>query len=217
MIPPRGILSRVPRLAGLASVCSLVALLVINLASADSPWPTPPPAPLAPQPRIESDITPVPVPAVPGATSTVIQPISQGPVPLIPPLNSTTFDTQGHLKITIEDGSLDRTIQLTYAPVPADQAPSPIRLQQLVTVFDLKSFDAQGREIQSELLRPWIVEVPVSRLPAVSVDPSRLVLARFEEGRWAPLVTSYFRDDNVLVARILKAGRFAILAESRPI
>ena len=57
--------------------------------------------------------------------------------------------------------------------------------------------------------------MPVNELPGPT-DPKSLLFARFEEGRWMPLVTSYFRDDGVLVARILKTGRFAIIEDQTP-
>jgi len=43
-----------------------------------------------------------------------------------------------------------------------------------------------------------------------------LLFARYEEGRWLPQVTSYFRNDNLPVSRILQTGRFDILAELGP-
>lgn len=207
---------RVGGIIALVALSGLVTLLIINLVSADSPWPTPPPAPLVTRPKFEGNITPVDVPPVAGAVSSVIQPILQDFLPAIPPLNRVTFHSPDSLKVTIEAGSLDRTIQLIYVPVPLDQAVRPDRLQRLLRVFDLKPYDHRGREFQPELRRPWIMEVPVSKLPGPTGDPSRLLFARFEGGRWVPLVTSYFRDDNVLVARILETGRFAILAEIPP-
>ena len=215
MTLPHALRSPAMRLVALVALCGLAALFIISLASADPVWPTPPPAPAASSPRIDSEITRVEVPL--GATSSVIQPILQGIIPAIPPLVSTIFEAPEHLKVTIEAGSLPRTIQLTYEPLQLDQAPDPARLQRLVRVFDLKSYDYQGREFQPDLLRPWIIEVPLDKLPGPLGDVSRLVFARFEDGRWTPLVTSLRRDDNVLVSRILKTGQFAILAELRPI
>lgn len=216
-IPPFSPVPRSPWTPrALATIGGLVALVITSLASADTPWPTPPPAPAAPFPSIESNIAPVAVPQVAGAAFSVVQPLPQLSIPAIPPLLNTTFEAPGHLTVIIEAGSLDRTIQLTYAPVPVDQVLQPGRLQRLVRAFDLKSYDHRGREFQPELSRPWIMQVPVSRLPGPFGDPARLIFVTLEEGRWVPLVTSYYRDNNVLVARILKGGRFAILAELRP-
>ena len=161
---------------------------------------------------VERAITPVVAPPVAGAVVRVIHPLPQSGIPAIPPLPSTTFDVAGHLKITIDAGSLDRTIQLMYVPVAPDQATRPDRLQKVVWAFDLKAYDARGREFQPTLRRPWVLQVSVDQLPNKGGDPRQLLYARYEEGRWLPQVTSYYRNDNVLVFRILHTGRFAILA-----
>jgi hypothetical protein len=200
----------------LITLCGVVGLLIISLASADSPWPTPPPAPPALPPTVERVTTPVVAPPVAGAVVRVIHPLPQGAIPAIPPLPATIFEAAGTLKITIEAGSLDRTIQLTYAPVAPDQAANPGRFQKVVWAFDLKSYDARGREFQPTLRRPWVLQVPVAQIPGNPGDPRQLLFARYEDGRWLPQVTSYFRSDNLLVSRILQTGRFAILAELGP-
>jgi hypothetical protein len=123
------------------------------------------------------------------------------------------------VKITIEAGSLDRTIQLVYVPVAPDHPSAegrPGRFQRVVWAFDLKSYDARGREFQPILRRPWVLQVSVAQIPGNPGDPRQLLFALYEEGRWLPQVTSYFRSDNVLVSRILQTGRFAILAELEP-
>jgi hypothetical protein len=103
-----------------------------------------------------------------------------------------------------------------YAPVAPDQSSSPGRFQRVVWVFDLKSYDARGREFQPTLRRPWVLQVSVAQIPGNPGDPRQLLFARYEEGRWLPQVTNYFRNDNLLVSRILQTGRFAILAELGP-
>lgn len=200
----------------LVTLCGVAGLLIVGLASADSPWPTPPPAPPAPPPTVERVIAPVVAPPVAGAVVRVIHPLPLGAIPAIPPLPSTTFEGSGAVKITIEAGSLDRTIQLMYVPLAPDQAASPGRSQKVVWAFDLKSYDARGREFQPNLRRPWVLQVPVAQIPGNSGDPRQLLFARYEDGSWLPQVTSYFPSDNVLVSRILQTGRFAILAEAGP-
>jgi hypothetical protein len=61
--------------------------------------------------------------------------------------------------------------------------------------------------------RPLVLEVSVDDLTSFADDPTRLLFARFEAGRWLPLVTAYFRTENRLVVRILEVGRFAVLVE----
>ena len=97
--------------------------------------------------------------------------------------------------------------------MPLDQAERADPLQRVVKVFDLKTYDHRGKEFQPEIHRPWVMEVPVNRLPGPTGDPSRLIFARYDGGRWVPLVTSYFRYDNMLVSLILVTGRFAVLSE----
>ncbi|MCI0789081.1 MAG: hypothetical protein J4O11_11210 [Chloroflexi bacterium] len=184
---------------------------------ADPGWPTPPPAPKAPEPVIAADIVPVALPSALGGILWQVQPLPQKRIPSIPPVNSDTYETPGYLKITIEAGTLAQTIQLAYLPEPRDAAPPPHRLQKLVEVFDLAAYDHQGRQIDPAFRRPWILEVSVGDLPDFIGDPGRLIFARLEGDRWLPMVTNYFRQDNVLIARIISTGRFAILEESPPV
>lgn len=188
-----------------------------SAALAGPPWPVPPPAPKAPQPMVTTDIVPVELPPALGAILWVVQPLAQGRIPSIPPVNSDTYETPDYLKVTIEAGTLAQTIQLTYVREPRDAAPPPHRLQKLVEVFDLTAYDPQGQRIDPEFRRPWILEVSVGDLPDFIGDPGRLMFARLEGDRWLPMVTNYFRQDKVLVARIISTGRFAILEESSPV
>ena len=132
-------------------------------------------------------------------------------------MKSDTYATPGYLKITIEAGTLAETIQLTYVREPRDAAPPPHRLQKLVEVFDLAAYDHQGQQIDPAFRRPWILEVSLDDLPSFLGDPGRLIFARLEGDRWLPMVTNYFRQGNVLIARIISTGRFAILEESPPV
>ncbi len=184
---------------------------------ADPGWPTPPPAPKARQPVITVDIAPVELPPALGAILWEVQPLPQRGIPSIPPVNSDTYETPGYLKISIEAGTLAETIQLTYVPIQREAAPPPHRLQKLVDVFDLTAYDHQGQQLEPTFRRPWILEVSVRDLPNFTGDPGRLELAKLEGDRWLPMVTNYFRQENVLVARIISTGRFAILEESPPV
>ena len=180
-------------------------------------WPTPPPAPPAEPPVFQSVVSPVDFPLVNGATRWEVQPIPQQSIPVIPPVAGDTLEVPKQVRLIIEAGALDRTTQLTYVPLAADAAPQPLPLQKLVKAFDLRSFDHDGREFAPEMRRPWLLSVSVGDLDPTSGDPSRLVFARFQDGRWLPLVTSYLRETNVLEVRILSTGRFAIIAEQPPV
>lgn len=183
---------------------------------ADPPWPIPPPAPRAPEPLINTDIVPVDLSSTLGGVLWTVQPRPQGRIPSIPPVESDTYETPGYLKVTIEAGTLLQTIQLTYTRERQDAATPPHRLQNLIDVFDLTAYDYQGREFEPSFRRPWILEVSVSDLPRFTVEPDRLLFSKLEGDRWVPLVTNYFRQNNVLIARIISTGRFAILEESPP-
>lgn len=184
---------------------------------ADPGWPTPPPAPKAAEPVIAADIVPAELPSALGGILWEVQPRPQMRIPSIPPVNSDTYETSGYLRITIEAGTLAETIQLTYVREPRNAAPPPHRLQRLVEVFDLAAYDHQGHRIDPAFRRPWILEVSLGDLPNFIGDPGRLIFARLEGDRWLPMVTNYFRQGNVLIARIISTGRFAILEESPPV
>ena len=188
-----------------------------STALAERPWPIPPPAPKFPQPVVATNIVPVELPPALGGILWEAQPLPQKRIPSIPPVNSETYETPGYLKITIEAGTLAQTIQLTYVREPREGAPPPHRLQKLVEVFDLTAYDYQGQQLDPEFRRPWILEVSLGDLPNFTADPSRLMFAKLEGDRWLPMVTNYFRQDNVLIVRIISTGRFAILEESPPV
>jgi len=135
---------------------------------------------------------------------------------VIPPINNVNFAAAGALRVTIEAGSRDRTIQLIFVPVAPGQAASPGRFQRVVWAFDLKLYEARGQELRSTLRRPWVIQVSLDQIDANLGDPRQLLFALYEEGRWVPQVTNYFPNDRSLVFRMLHPGRFAILAEARP-
>jgi hypothetical protein len=184
---------------------------------ADGGFPTPPPAPRAPEPVILTEMVPADHPLSLGGILWEVQPRAQGTIPSIPPLRSDTYETPGYLKVTIEAGTLLETIQLAYSRTPPENTLRPHPFQNLVEVFDLTAYNGKGQKTNPTFRRPWILEVSVGDLRSVSVDPSRLLFARFENGRWLPMVTNYFWQGNVLVARITGTGRFAIIEESPPV
>ncbi len=196
------------------AVCSiLMALPDVRPSSADVPWPTPPPGPRPPVPRVETDIKPVNVPLVTGATSWVVHPLA-ALVPRFPPVPSSAFQSSDGVRIVSDAGSIDSTIQLVYKPVVVADAIAPGPGQQLRKVFDLIVFDHQANQITINLRRPWVLEVPIRGLIQSFEDPARLLIARYDEKRgWIPLVTSYYRDRGTLQTRVLRVGLFGVIAE----
>ena len=152
---------------------------------------------------------------VAGAVSSVIFPLSMV-IPRFPPVPSFPFQSPDGVRVVSDAGSIQRTIQLLYEPIPVDKAQSPGPRQQLRKVFDLRAFDYRAKETDLELLRPWVLEVLVGGLTEAFEDPGRLLLARYEDSKgWVPLITHYHRTRGILQARVLRVGRFAVLAESR--
>ena len=197
-----------------AAILAVFSIGAINLVSAQQEWPTPPPAARAPTPVFEPVVNFAESSPVSGAARWEIQPIPQGELPAVPPVLRETLHAPGHLSLAIEAGSLDRTIQLVFGPLEIASLPAPGAYQRLIKGFDLTFFDTQGQPAAPMIRRPLILEVLTDDLSSFGDDPARLVFARFEDGRWLPLVTTYFRTEKRLVVRILELGRFAVLVES---
>ena len=197
----------------ITAFAAIGALILGNAVFAQQEWPTPPPAPRSAVPIYETITTPAEAQSVQGAALWEIQPIPQGVIPIVPPVQGDTFQVPGQLRLTIEAGTLDRTLQLTYVPVPVQSLPTTRASQRPVKGFDLTFFNAQGQPIHPTINRPLILEISTDDLLPFGNDPNRLVFARFENGQWLPMLTSYFRTERQLVARLLKPGRFAVLTE----
>ena len=200
---------------GAALSFGLIILPDIRAVSADTPWPTPPPGPRPPVLRIVDDasIKFVEVPAIPGARSWVIPPSTMA-LPRFPPVPSFPFEASDGVRIIVDAGSTDTTVQLVYKPVPIVDAPPTGRFQEIRQVFDFTTFNHNGDRDTVKLLRPWVLEVPVPALTHPTDDPARFVLGHYIEGEgWETLVTNYLKNRGVLQARVLKMGRFAVLAE----
>jgi hypothetical protein len=200
----------------LAAVVAIAAVLTIgakNLVSAQQGFPTPPPAARAPTPVFEPVANLAESSSVSGAARWEIQPIPQGEIPAVPPVARETIQAPGHLSLAIEAGALDRTVQLVFGPLDIESLPAPGPSQRLVKGFDLTFFDTQGLPATPTIRRPLVLEVLTDDLSSFDDDPARLVFARFEDGRWLPLVTTYFRTEKRLVVRVLELGRFAVIFE----
>ena len=211
-------------LALIAIVIALSSVLVVLGAArpilADVPWPTPPPGPQPPIPKVigGADIKPADVPHdVPNAISWVILPRLMV-LPRFPPIPSTSFQSLDGVRIISDAGSIHSTVQLVYEPIPIDDAPPIGPYQNLQKVFDLRAFDHESKRITLDLRRPWVLEVSIQGLTRSFEDPTRLLIAHYDENRgWVPLITHYYRGRGILQARVLKAGLFAVLAEPKVI
>ena len=195
--------------------CALIALTNSGSILADVPWPTPPPGPQPPGVRvIDTDIKPAAVPAIPGAISWLVLPQAMS-VPRFPPVPRSAFDAPAGVHIVSDAGSITSTVQLVYAPISIEGLPSPGPGADLRKVFDLRAFDHQANRITLKLRRPWVLEVPIDGLTRSFEEPSRLLLARYDEREgWVPLVTIYHRHTGMLETRLLDVGRFAVIMES---
>ena len=213
---------RIRALAPLAVIVALIGAIgvVTNagpLGADGHPWPTPPPGPKPSAPRVvaESDIKRIEVPSVAGAGVVVVLPLSM-PLPRFPKVPSAVHEWPGGVHLTIDAGSVDRTLQLSLVPVDLDKAPKPRKHQLLRLAFHLRTFDHEAKEIELELRRPWVLEIPTRGLTQVpeAEDPARLLIVRHEgEDGWVPLTTTYHRARGVLQARILHVGLFAVVME----
>ena len=198
-----------------ASLAIVLALIGSGLISADVPWPTPPPGPRPPDPRvISSGIKPANVPAVAGATLWLIPPLAV-PVPRFPPVPSSEFDSPDGVRIVADAGSITSTVQVVYEPIPVAQAKPAAAGQGLRKVFVLRSYDHQADRVDLGMRRPWTMDVQISGLTESFEDPGRLLIARYDDSLgWTPLVTSYYRDSGILRARLLGMGTFAVISET---
>ena len=193
--------------------CGLMFLTDTGPASANDPWPTPPPGPRPPVPNVieVSNIKPVEVPR--GATSWVIPPVAMF-APRFPPVPSNLFRSNDGVSILSDAGSITTTVQIVYQPVENWEGLPNSPLQEVRKVFDLRAFDHQAKQISLDLRRPWVLDVGLQGIAEDFDDPARFLIARYEEGiGWVPLVTSYRRNQGILQARVLQVGRFAVLAE----
>ena len=203
---------------GIALSGVLIVLTYAGPISADVPWPTPPPGPRPPVPKVIGLDNIKPPGNVPlGATSSVILPLWM-PAPRFPPVPKfTPVKSPDGVRIISDAGSILETVQLVYLPLGED-GPTTGPNQVLKMVFDLSAYDHQGNPISLDLRRPWVLEVPIQRLIKGFEDPARFLIARYEGNKgWMPLVTSYHRNRGILQARLLKVGLFAVLFEPRDI
>ena len=212
----------------LGLIALLVSLLGPSAARAQTPWPTPPPAPIGAFPQVipASEITPVPAPTSPGSIALQVDPIFAGRVPRIPPRPSTTIlsgeaDTQDRITLHIDAGAIDRTLQLSYEPLAIDQVSHVESGRQIQRAFRLQAYDQTASVMTVPFQYPvrLSLHVQARELATTSNDPARLLLARFDtqHNRWLPLVTTYQATDATLMVRILQPGLFALIAQPPPV
>ena len=152
-------------LTGIVLSGILIILTNASLTLADVPWPTPPPGPRPAVPNVigEADIKRVEVPQVANAVSWVVLPLAMS-VPRFPPVPTSSFRSPDGVLIASDAGSIISTVQLVYQPVSLENAPSTAPHQELRKVFFLRTYDHRGKQVTPELLRPWVLEVPIQGL-----------------------------------------------------
>ncbi|MBI4338740.1 MAG: hypothetical protein HY680_02160 [Chloroflexi bacterium] len=197
-------------------------------ALAQLPWPTPPPGPIGSFPEVvpANQVTPVAAPATPGSIALQIDPIFQGPVPRIPPrpsvaVSSAESDLQDRVTWEFDAGSLGRTTQLVYVPLPLPSAPGTGQGQTLVRAFRMDMYDTKGAPASPAFKIPVRLTLhprPQERA-ASGGDPSRLLVALYEpeQGRWQPLVTNYDPAKGTLLVRTFRPGLYGLLALPAPV
>ena len=180
---------------------------------ADQPWPTPPPGPRPPVPRVIEAGKIKPVEVRRGETAWVVPPIAMF-VPRFPPVPSTPFRSRDGVTIVSDAGSITTTVQIVYEQIEDWEKLPNSSLQEVRKVFDLRAFDHRANEISLDLRRPWVLDVSLQGVADEFDDPARFLIARYDKDvGWVPLVTSYRRNQGILRARVLQVGRFAVLAE----
>ena len=211
---------------GLAALLS--SILGPTKAVAQTPWPTPPPAPIGTFPQVipAFEIVPVPAPGEPGSMALQVDPIFAGPVPRIPPRPSTPIvtgetDPQSRVTLRFDAGTIDQTVQLTYQPLRIDQTQPAPPGSQIRRAFRVRLFDHKAIPMDTSFRYPvrLILSPHESDLTAASDDPARLLMARFDPdgNRWQRLVTTYQSASNTLSAQILRPGLFALVAQPPPV
>ncbi len=192
------------------------------------PWPTPPPGPVGPLPEVipSNEITPVPSPTALGGMAVQVDPLFAGPVPRDSrrpsiPVQSGEADPLDRVTLEFDAGSIARTVQLTYEPVPAVLAPAAAQGQRVLRAFRVSLYDAKGSQITPSFTFPVrLVVIPhADEVAASGDDRARLLLAQYDDKaqRWQPLVTTYRGATGDLMARIPQPGFFGLIADPAPV
>jgi len=222
------------RIGALVAWPAILVLLALYMglfgpgsAVAQVPWPTPPPAPVGSFPLVipTSEITPVPAPGSLGSIAITVDPIFAGPIPRLPPRPSAIIVTgeTGEEQITlyVDAGAIDRTLQFTYEPLLAAQAPAVDRLRTVQRAFRFQTYDHKGSVVEPVFKYPLRIVLTLSQeeMAVANNDPARHYLAWFDpqHNRWLPLVTTYNSIDSTLLVRVLHSGLFALIAEPPPV
>ena len=118
----------------------------------------------------------------------------------------------------IEASSTRETLQLAYTPLAANNVPKDSSRLEFLWAFELRTFDRTGKPVTPVIHRPWKLEVPIPPSALTEGPPEELLLARYlkGEGRWLPLVTSFFPGKNLLVTRLVEPGIYAVARDVSP-
>ena len=197
-------------------------------ASAQAPWPTPPPAPIGSLPQVvpASQVIPIPAPETPGGIAVQLDPIFAGILPRIPPLPFIPIltgesDPRDQIALEFEVGAINRTLQLSYQPLPIGQVPLVDQRRSIQRVFQIEMFDQTGAPVAVEFARPVRLRLQAQqqeRLAGAS-EPARLLLARLDSrtNTWLPLVTVLDLSNDTIITRIIQPGIFALIAQPPPV
>ena len=111
--------------------------------------------------------------------------------------------------------SILQPIQFMYEPMSVEKIPPLNSDVTPIRAFSIATFDHRANPFMPQLIRPWLLEVPV---PSGASDPSKLLLFQYQDGsqRWTPLLTTWDKKSNVLATRLLSVGYFAVAIERPP-
>lgn len=218
----------IPWATALALPMIIMSFFYFPVALAETPWPTPPPSPIGPLPRVipASQVIPVSAPETLGGIAVQLDPIFAGILPRIPPLISTSIvtgesDPQDRATIEFEVGTINRTIQLRYQPLPIGQVPPVSPGRSVQRAFQFEIFDHAGAPVPVEFARPVRLKLQAQqdeRL-AGAAEPARLLLARLDSqtNTWLSLVTIFDFNNDTIMARVIQPGIFALIAQPPPV
>ena len=222
------ICSFIPGAAVLGLPMILMSFFYFPAALAEAPWPTPPPAPIGPLPLVipASQVIPISAPETPGGIAVQLDPIFAGIVPRIPPLVFTPIvsgesDPQDRTTIEFEVGTINRTLQLRYQPLPVGKVPPVSPGRSIQRAFKFEMFDHAGAPVTVEFARPVRLKLQAQydERQAGANEPARLLLARLDSqtNTWLSLVTIFDLNNDTIMARIIQPGVFALIAQPPPV
>ena len=169
--------------------------------------PPPAPAPLT-EPSVDLNSTNVSLSFEAGDSQQLLSP-QEGAVLLSP---------DGRVKVSALPGSVSEPIVLAYSDV--DVAELPVLPEGFVVgsrAFELDPMDMNGAGIENFAFQDSItvtVPITIEDLRTADVDPFRITLQHYKDGRWDTLPRSFNLDDLTLTVSVDSLSTFALLIKT---